>query len=177
MDWGLWILVAIVIVMIIGMIVISKRNGGSAPESEVFDERQKMIRGDGYKWGFVSMISYFMIYAVIISASGHTIGAPELMIFIGLEIGLVVCAVYCILRDALIGVNRSFKFVVFMDVFCIAGQLIGYFRERAVGALLIENGKLTSTALPLSIAVSFMIILVALLVRRYYQKKEEKSEE
>ncbi|MBO4762013.1 MAG: hypothetical protein J5499_01170 [Lachnospiraceae bacterium] len=176
MDWGLWIMIAVVLIMIIGMIVVSRRDGNRAPENEVFDERQKMIRGDGYKWGFVSMICYFMIYAIIISASGHTIGEPELMIFIGLEIGLVVCAVYCILRDALIGVNRSFKFVVFMDAFCLLAQLIGYLRERANGALLIENGKLTSTALPLSIAVSFMIILVALLVRRHYQKREEQNE-
>ncbi len=176
MDWGLWILFAILVVMVVCVVIISNRREKTAAQNGVFDERQMKIRGDAFKWSFIVMVVYYMAYAILISFAGEGLGAPELMIFIGLELGLVFCSVYCILRDAFLAINRSFGFIVILDVCCIVAQLVGYFRERAQGALLIEDGKLTTTGLPLSIAVSFMIILVALLVRRHYEKREEQNE-
>lgn len=176
MDWGLWVMFAILVVMVVCIVIVSYRKEKSVKQSEVFDERQMKIRGDAFKWSFTVMVVYYMAYAILVSFTGDGLGAVELMIFIGLELGLVFCSVYCILRDAFIAINRSFGFIVVLSACCIVAQLIGYYRERAAGALLIEDGKLTATALPLSIAVSFMIILVALLVRRHYEKREEQNE-
>ena len=176
MDWGLWIMFAILVVMVVCVVAVSNRRERTAAQNGVFDERQMKIRGDAFKWSFIVMVVYYMAYAILISFTQNGLGVPELMIFLGLELGLVFCSVYCILRDAFLAINRSFGFIVTMDLCCIAAQLVGYFRERAQGALLIENGKLTATGLPLSLAISFGVILIALLVRRHYQKKEEREE-
>ncbi|MCR5431164.1 MAG: hypothetical protein K6E95_01260 [Lachnospiraceae bacterium] len=176
MDWGLWIMFAILVVMVVSVVIVSNRRESKAAQNGIFDERQVKIRGDAFKWSFIVMVVYYLAYAILVSFTNDGLGAPELMIFIGLELGLVFCSVYCILRDAFIAVNRSFGFIVIMDICCIVAQLIGYYRERIQGALLIKDGKLTSTCLPLSIALSFGIILVALFVRRHYQKREEQNE-
>jgi len=167
---------AVLVVMVVCVAIISNRKEKTAALNDVFDERQMKVRGDAFKWSFIVMVIYYMAYAILISITSDALGAPELMIFIGLEIGLVFCSVYCILRDAFLAVNRNFTLIIILNVCCIVAQLIGYFRERVNGAALIKDGKLTTTGLPLSIAVSFMIILVALLVRRHYEKREEEND-
>ncbi len=176
MDWELWVMFAVLVVMVVCVAIISNRKEKTAALNDVFDERQMKVRGDAFKWSFIVMVIYYMAYAILISITSDALGAPELMIFIGLEIGLVFCSVYCILRDAFLAVNRNFTLIIILNVCCIVAQLIGYFRERVNGAALIKDGKLTTTGLPLSIAVSFMIILVALLVRRHYEKREEEND-
>ena len=179
MDWGLVLMfVALAAMIVTTFVMFGRQNKGRGnTDGSGFDERQVLYRGKAFKYSFIIMSAYYAIYAVIVSFCGEGFGAEELMIFIGLEIGLVFCYVYCILHDAFVAVNRSFAFIVIMDLCCLTIQLISFFRERAQGALLIENGKLTSTGLPLSLAVSFGVILIALLVRRHYQKKEEREEE
>ncbi|MCR4721490.1 MAG: hypothetical protein K5655_07175 [Lachnospiraceae bacterium] len=177
MDWGLVLMLVALAATVATFVIFGRQNKESEnTNGSGFDERQVLYRGKAFKYSFIVMSVYYALYAVIVSLCGEGFGSEELMIFIGLEIGLVFCYVYCILHDAFVAVNRSFAFIVILDLICLIIQLVSYFRERAEGALLVENGKLTSTGLPLSLAVSFGVILIALLVRKHYQKKEEREE-
>ena len=143
-----------------------------------FDERQELIRGKAYKYGFFTMI---IMTLFVMAAIEFNISLPvtaSLAMFIALLISIDVYAVYSIINDAYFGVGTNkMRYCIFF-VIIIALNLVGgasNLNNLAKSGERIVLGF--SDAANLCVALAFLPILVIMIVKILEEKKELNDEE
>lgn len=143
---------------------VTKTNGRMKCE---YDERQSVIRGKGYKYGFFAfMICNFlhgMSYAAKISLPLDTGAFSVLSIIIAMAVQIT----YCIWNDAYFSMNENKGRV--LSVFALIGIVnlsIGIFGLHEGGA--IENGVLNFRCANLFCGVLFLFIFCVLFLKRFW---------
>ena len=108
-----WLFYVIIIVLVGGFAALI----GFGARKEIraqYDERQLIAQGRGYKWGFLSMLLGGTVYAIADSFMQTPILTPTELIFAVMCLGAGVMAVYDILKDAYIPLNRGGSFFVYI---------------------------------------------------------------
>ena len=143
-----------------------------------FDERQELIRGKAYKYGFFTMI---IMTLFVMAAIEFNISLPvtaSLAMFIALLISIDVYAVYSIINDAYFGIGTNkMRYCIFF-VIIIALNLVG--GASNLNNLAKSGEKIVlgfSDAANLCVALAFLPILVIMIVKILEEKKELNDEE
>ena len=149
-----------------------------AIDNNDFDERQELIRGKAYKYGFFTMM---IMTLFVMAAIEFNISLPvtaSLAMFIALLISIDVYAVYSIINDAYFGVGTNkmrycIFFIIIMAVNLFAGisnlnSMAGTGRNMVLGF---------SDGANLCVALAFLPILVIMIVKILEEKKELNDEE
>lgn len=160
------------IALIYAIIYTRKKNGERTSAKGEYDERQDRIRGRGYK---IAAFSYMIEFAFLIFADGVelnlplTNGAMYAIMFV-LPIGIFV--VYCINRDAFIGVRNNMKGYLTLAVIVVIANAASTIAHAVEGSLIVD-GRLTGACLSPAVGMLFLVVVISLLVRNNQLRAEE----
>lgn len=154
------------------LLKLTKNNGRMKCE---YDERQELVRGRGYKYGFFTQLFYMALYAVLTLSEAPLPVDNYTIMLIGLILSVTVHVIYCTWNEAYISLNENPKKVI------AAFMLLGLI-NIAVGVLnllrgkMIENGILTYRASNLLVgSMCFLICLFVVLKRKLAAGAEEEK--
>lgn len=152
-------------VAIICFIFVKKKCSGQ------YDERQKAIQGVAYKFGFFTMIFYFLFNGFICMEIGNWLPLLH-MNFIGVCFGIACYAGYAIFNDAYISLNtKPFKILLplaFVSVINYIGFLISLGKE--------DDSYFETYLLSLICAILLTAVIVMLIIKIIIDKCREKKE-
>ena len=165
-------MVTAVIAVITGMVFVAlKLMNKDGNATTKYDERQKRVRGEAYKYAFFSVIisngilMLTNIFGTAIESFGYNI------FFIPIFVGIVVHISICIFKDAYIGLNTNItKFMIFM--FLISLLNLGLAARAIVMNELIVDGKFQPPFLNLMCGSIFIVLGFELLIKMLIDKKE-----
>ena len=129
-----------------------------------FDERQKVARGDGYKYGFWTLVICNIIYGIL------SIGFPKFpmdtatIVFICIVIAIVVHISYCIWHDAYFALNENrSRLMVLFAVVGVINICLGFWNLLA--GEMIQDGILNFRSINLICGVLFIILFAEFLLK------------
>lgn len=159
-------------ILVVLMICLVKKDWNT---QKAYDERQLQVRGDGFKYGFFTEISYSTLLCLLYLAEVKLPVANEVMIFFGVILSVSVYAIYCIRKEAYISMNESldrfkalFGFLGIFNVFI--GIMLGMHGEMIV------DGVLTFRCLNIICGVFLLILTGVLFIQSRKTEKEEDEE-
>jgi len=144
--------------------------GGSDCLKGKYDERQKLLQGQGYKLGFYAM----MISGILYSSLDTFMDLPILPIvgmWACIMIGLGSFACFCIIKDAYLGIGTKKKAYICLSILIIFANMISFFMNGFDAVL--DEDKLGVGCINLMCAILFAVILIAFGVREILNRKED----
>ena len=165
---GLGLLVVFVVIFCTIVAIRKKMRSGI---TEHYDERQIIVRGKAFKIGCTVTIALNMIYGLFFYGLTKAFVAPQLVVLAIAMIGIVAYSVYCIFKDAYVQVGANIKSFLIIDIIVVLCNAFSAFINRGQG--ITYEGFATSFSLNLLLAITFGIVLVALVAKTVMDKKEE----
>ena len=161
-----------VIAIIYAALFTMKKDGKRASAKGEYDERQERIRGIGYK---ILSFAYMIEFVFLMFSNGVELELPltnGAMYAIMFVLPICIFVVYCISKDALIGVRNNIKRFVAIAVVALVSDIASTIAQTVNGVMIVD-GKLTSAFIAPATGVLFLVVLIALLVRNNQIKAEE----
>lgn len=137
-----------------------------------YDERQLLVRGNAYRNAFVSMVMYGLLYSVYIIMSEKELMQDGVSMYIGVLVGVTVFTVYCIWNDAYLRLSQNPKKYFILGIVVVMLNAIGGFEKLREGKV-IKDGILTFNCLQISLAIAWLIIEIALIIKLVFEKRVE----
>lgn len=138
-----------------------------------YDERQQLIRGVGFKYGFFALIIYNAAASFLISIEEKPHIDYAAIMLMGMLFGLFVYAVYCIWNEGYFSLNENpRRVVVAFIVIAILNFGVG-FRSYLHG-ILIENGMLTVQCINILCGILLVMLLLVMAAKHICKGREEK---
>lgn len=166
---GAGILIGVLVIMV--MLKITKTDGKMKCE---YDERQAALRGNGYRYGFFTILICNIVYGLLwMSLSSLPIDTGAAMILSGL-VGVGVQVTYCIWHDCYFSLNEQRTRV--MIAFVIIGGIntvLGV--HNLLSGSAIENGVLNFHCVNLFCGLLFVEIFVVLLLKHLCGDREREE--
>lgn len=170
-DAGIVVGAAAFVILMTVLILWAK--GKSVKDGCKYDERQQIIRGNGYKIGFMVLFILNLLYGLLSDICGHFPIALSSAMFIIALVGAMTNVVYCIWNDAWIALNESKGRILVLFGFLGAINLL-------LGTRQILNGSAFSEGefcdLNLVCGIMFIVIF-AVIFARYMVSRSEEGEE
>lgn len=136
-----------------------------------YDERQAIVRGNGFKYGFATLALYNAAYGLCAGAWKKPFMDTLTAMVLGICIAAAVYIVYCIWNDAYFSLNENpkrvllgFALIALLN-YMIAGMNF-YHNE------MVEDGVLTYRSCNLICAVLFTVIFAALFIKKIIRGAE-----
>ena len=167
-------LTAIVIVIIVAVCALTVYLEREFP-SEKFDERQKIARGNAYRFShWVGMVYFFglMVYFVFRTGKSGWILEPFLLVTIGILIQLLSFHVYCLMTHSALPLGEKPMPTIGSYFFMGIIYLVQFFMQYVPEDAPFVTGALSYNLLRLLIALSFYALAVLHLIA-YLRKDEE----
>ncbi len=164
------VLINSLIIVVLFLTLIKKGNAGKLQ----YDERQTLVRGNGAKYGFFTLLlCNGLVYAAEMANLPQFADTSAVMIFNCLT-GLCVYIVYCIWNDGYFALNadkgRLMAGLAVLGIFNLLLSAFGFTSGK-----LIQNGRLTFRSANLFCGISFLVIFSAMLLKKYRQDKEDEQ--
>lgn len=134
-----------------------------------FDERQNLIRGESFKYGYSVLILYLLFNSVIEDLTGKYRGAAG--ICFGICISLAVAIIFCIWNDAFFSRNSNGKLLTVSNIFFL---MLNFY--WGVPAILHSKKALPYDIVFFYVGVLDTIIIVAMAVKRLMDGHEKNVE-
>lgn len=141
-----------------------------------YDERQELIRGRGFKFGFFSALIYTAIL-LLLSIFEIKIPATQPVIYFSIIfVAIGVWVVYCSLNGAYFGLNNDerrfhiFMFFISLINFAVPVRFI-------IDGSFIQDGTITGSGINLMCGMLFLIVGISELVKKHIDKKEGADDE
>lgn len=162
--------IGIIVGLIIAIFIIRAVNRDRKMTTE-YDEMQKLIRGNGYKYAFYAVLIFEAVMCVL--TMGMMLPAePYVIHFTAIFVGVTVQASYCIWKGAYIGQNTDLKkYVILMAVISVFNLLSAFMAWRS-GDLIVD-GKLQGPTVNLLCGLMFAVIGAVGLARKMADREDE----
>ena len=137
-----------------------------------YDERQEIVRGKGFKLGFFTICVSNLMFIVLNFFEVKLFSQMEVAMFISIIAGVSVYVCYCIWNDGYFALNENKKRI--MIVFCLLGVsnlLLGI--GNIITGDAVVDGALTYRSINLFCGILILIILIALIIKKLSDGKEE----
>ncbi len=174
-ELGIGFKVAFVIGLAVGLLVVAICVAASKKGDEVknqFDERQELVRGKGFKYGFFTMMIANAALLVLNILEIPLFSNMEVAMTASIVIGVSVFASYCIWNDGYFALNENRKSLLIM--FGLIGTLnlvIGI--GNIFAGVIMENGAFTFRSTNLFCALMFIVVFIVMLAKHIKDGKEE----
>lgn len=159
--------VAFVLGLVIALVYYYKQGA-----RKYYDERQMAIRGIGYRYGMMTIVT--LQFACIFLKEGSSLLDRfewDLVIFVTMIIGLLVFIVYSILNDSYLGVRYHVRGYVGLCVVIIAVNLPAV--HRTFDALRSGDTLTFMNSVNLVNVFTFVVMLGTLIIRHIQVKSDE----
>lgn len=162
--------VVVTLVVILLALIVRKMSKGEIGNCK-YDERQSIERGKGFRAGFFTMLIYFLLYGFFNEITGIVWCEEIIGMFIGICLGTLVFAVYCIMNDAYVSLNETTKKTYILFAVVGALNLVVGVRNIMDGTA-IENGVLNDNCLNLICGVLFITLGIAFAIKAWKNRTE-----
>lgn len=143
---------------------------GDGVKSE-YDERQELIRGRGFKYGFFTILIANYIYYMLWMAESIRFLSPDIALVITTLLGVCVSACYCIWYDGYFALNeKKGCFIVIAVVGGMINMVLGVWSFAS--GVAIYNGQLTFRSLNLFCGIMILIIGGVMLLKKIRKEDE-----
>ena len=164
------LMIGITIGLIVSVLVLKTINRNRKMRTE-YDEMQKAIRNNGYRYAFYTVMILEALMCVLSSSTELPVH-PMVIHFVPIFLGVVVQASYCIWKDAYVGLNTNLpRFLVFSVVISLFNLLI-FFLAWKNGAA-VEDGILQPVAINLLCGLIFAVLGIVALLKKSVPKEVE----
>lgn len=166
MEEIIYTIIPLVVMVFMVLMVARIRKKGTA---KVFDERQLIIRGKAYKYGFFSALAALAVLIfcnAVLSFDMLLFGAASCMFF-----GLTVFAVYCIWNDAFLSFKQKPSSYLLIGGIVIVVNGSGVVKRLVEGT---EIAELLNDVFCLNIlcAAAFMVIEITIAIKLIASRRE-----
>ena len=156
------IIIPVTLVVLVGgltaLVVIAGRN-----RRDRYDERQLMEQGKGFQYAMLTMLIYNLVEPFCELMIGRKFMDANVALWLSACLGLVVFAVYCVIKDAYVTVKKSpWVQTLVMGLFAVTYTASAFLR---LDGGLIKDGKLTVDCANFAIAADLIIIFLTLLIK------------
>ncbi|MET3743284.1 hypothetical protein [Faecalicatena orotica] len=107
---------SVLTIFLIIIAIVRIKNGKNAEPNE-FDERQKLIRGESFKYAYAILILYLLFNSVIEDLTGKYRGAAGILL--GIFVSLAVAIILCIWKDAFFNRDSTGKSLTVSNIFLL----------------------------------------------------------
>ncbi len=160
------------IVLVVIIARICNRNRKMKTE---YDERQMILRGRGYRWGFYAMLIYAALNVVLGATEIEVPAEPAVIAFSYIFVGAMVNCIYCIGHDAYWGLNNSKgRYLIIFAVITLI-NIAGVARAIATGSLIVD-GRLSTTGINLMVTIMLVVIVAVLAVQACRERAAGKGD-
>lgn len=172
---GIGFKVAFVIGLAVGLLIVAICVAATKKGDDMknqFDERQELVRGQGFKYGFFTMMIANVALLVLKILEIPLFSNMEVAMTASIVIGVSVFASYCIWNDGYFALNENRKSLLIM--FGLIGALnlvIGI--GNVFAGVIMENGAFTFRSTNLFCALMFIVIFIVMLAKHIKDGKEE----
>lgn len=137
-----------------------------------YDERQTLVRGRGFKYGFFTLMVYDLIYGFLDMALERRYADNFTALFMGVCLGVLVYVSYCIWNEGYFSMNENPRRVLaaFAIIAVINFSVSAY---PLTHDELLTDGMLTYHCTNLVCGLLFVVIFLELLVKWLMGRKEE----
>ena len=136
-----------------------------------YDEMQRQIRGEGYKYAFYTVLILEAALCVLTMGMEQPAEQPVIHFFV-IFVGVTVQASYCIWKGAYIGQNTNLPRYIFIMAVASAINLVGAFMAWRSGELF-ADGKFQSPAINLLCGLMFAVLGIVGLAKKVSDREEE----
>lgn len=172
---GIGFKVAFVIGLAVGLLVVAICVAASKKGDEVknqFDERQELVRGKGFKYGFFTMMIANAALLVLNILEIPLFSNMEVAMTASIVIGVSVFASYCIWNDGYFALNENRKSLLIMfGLIGVLNLVIGI--GNVFAGVIMENGAFTFRSTNLFCALIFIVVFIVMLAKHIKDGKEE----
>lgn len=169
------VVTGVVVGLIISAILLTmaKKN---KKEKFTYDERQKIARGEAYKYAFYVLVIYNAVCGLLDMALEVRWAEEITVMLIGICLAVIVHVIYSIWHDCWFSMNEEPKRVlVIFGVVAVINVIVAVI--QGLNGELIVNGMLSGYCANLVVAVMFFVILIALAIKACMKKKEFDAED
>lgn len=139
-----------------------------------YDERQNTARGNGFKYGFFTLMICNMLHAFAMDGDTVLPVDGSVIILISVMLGILVYVSYCIWNDAYFSLNENRRRVLILfGVIGVANLCLGIGSLHSGRAF--TNGVLNVHSVNLFCGIMFLMIFTVLLVKRAAVKSDEEE--
>lgn len=157
--------------LLICYVVLKKINKNGKVRTD-YDERQKVVRGKAYTWGFYGIVIANAILMLLSSVDGVIKMLGFSAFFIPIFVGIVVQISYSIFKDGYVGQNTNMtKYIIFMTLVSIIN--IGFGIYEIVDNTMMVDGVLQNGFLNLLCGALFIIMAIELIIKKVIDKRGE----
>lgn len=165
-----------IIFVVIGLTIIKRRNGGKGAFCD-FDERQELVRGRAFKYGFFTLLLYFII-AVSLGKIGvrQTYFDSATIIFMGICLGIMVFTSYAIWHDAYFSMQDKPRgwIILFVAMFFLNMVVgLGGLHETDTSS---SHGLLGEHSLNFCVGAMCAILVIVTAVRQIMNRRQGEDE-
>ena len=136
-----------------------------------YDEMQRQIRGEGYKYAFYAVLILEAVLCVL--TMGMELPAEQHVIhFFVIFVGVTVQASYCIWKGAYVGQNTNLpRYIILMTVVSVLNLFSAFMAWRS-GELIVD-GKFREPAINLLCGLMFAVLGIVALAKKTADLEEE----
>ncbi len=137
----------------------------------IFDERQEVMRGRGFKYGFFTLLTWNVLVMMLTAMEIPLPVTSEFSIVLGIMIAVIVFAAYCIWNDSYFALNEHINAIIIsFSSLTLLNLLIGI-RNLFTGVMF-TDGKLGFRSLNLFCAIMLLALLIFILIKININKKD-----
>ena len=152
---------------------VHKHVGGVPNGKCSFDERQELVRGKAFKYGFFTIIACNIAIGWVPSIFEVQIPMDtSVALFMCVAVGIVVFASYAIWNEGYFALNERPKAMMILFAFIAAVNVFAGIMNGVEGKL-VENGVLQMGCVNIICAVIFIIIFIVVLLKSIVRKNED----
>ncbi|MBE6919632.1 MAG: hypothetical protein E7469_08115 [Ruminococcaceae bacterium] len=173
MAWYIGFAVGILAVVIICLVVraVQKRRGVTPSD---YDERQQVQRGAAAQRAFVTLLLLLCVNGIVSGALDVHWAQPGVDSFLCMFASVAVFVVECICRDAYFTVSQTPRSGITIFTLVTLCQLPATIMH-AVDGDFVADGQLTLAVINPACMVVFAVALVAILIKRSRDKREDEE--
>ncbi len=158
------------------VILIAIITKGSRMQSPKYDERQELEQGRGYRIAFYTLLACIGLVFCFQMMEMIPAGIAMFLYGGGVFLSAAVYCVYCIWHDCYFALNQKTSAVLIVfGLIAVFNLVLGIW--SIIDGSLIENGQLNFHVLNLLCGALFLVVGLALLVKKLCSKKETEEEE
>lgn len=137
-----------------------------------YDERQELVRGRGFKYGFFAVLIYNTVYGIFDSVFPKRLPVETMTaMFIGILVGVLVHVCYCIWNEGYIALNENPKRLKILFAFIAFFNLIVFVMSALHGEVVVD-GVFQNGVLNLGCTIMFLVIFIVMFAKELSDRRE-----
>ena len=165
------LILGVVIGLLVVVIILAVTKTGDDTKNQ-FDERQELVRGKGFQYGFFAIMISNAVLLFMKAFEIPLFSDLQVAMVLSIVIGVSVFACYCIWNDGYFALNENRKsLLVMFGVIGLLNLVIGI--GNIFSGVVIENGAFTFRSTNLFWSMMFIVVFIMLLLKQIKDGKEE----